>query len=456
MSTMNDTDNHETSGIASTGNKITDALATITIEGDLIPRSWYSDPLFKFKNGRTNYIAIAAAARIVYWYRPSEETNPKTKQITYSKKFRKDMLQKSYEELASEIGATKEQARAACRFLESRGLLKLYFRKIKVNGVPQNNVLFLEPSLVAMDTLSGSNGIGVLSEPDRCPVPTGEVSGSDQTPVLSRPDTSLVRTGDEYIDYTETTPEITPETSTEQFNTSQSQVKARQTASPSGSLMNRVEEQEQQKNGVFSKETMLSHLDDITRNKEVNGTRLEDWLEEDLIYLQEKEDDQYLSVALDIMVSWITNNTSIKSLNKLEIMLLKLLLYHYLLEHGRDGLRIVYDVLDDTLRNRPDSVKRNWNSFTVLVRHWQLNVDKSKNHRDKMVAKEAAKKNKRVEDVDTRQLFFSNEFFEINRDWFANVEERQRMLEELENREEAAEEYLEPADAPWRSAEQSE
>jgi len=106
------------------------------------------------------------------------------------------------------------------------------------------------------------------------------------------------------------------------------------------------------------------------------------------------------------LTSWITDNTSIRKITEPEKNVIRLLLCCY-------PLRTVYDVLDDTLRNRVKSVAKNWNSLSVLFKHWKLNWDLTEKSRMVKLATAAAKKNKLVSEIDEKVVLFSNEFYEL-------------------------------------------
>lgn len=87
----------------SSGNVIVDQLISFSFQGNVIPDLWYDN--IKFKSGKTNLGAIVILADILYWYRPSEIRDESTgKLIGYAKKFRSDLLQRSYEQLGNKFG----------------------------------------------------------------------------------------------------------------------------------------------------------------------------------------------------------------------------------------------------------------------------------------------------------------------------------------------------------------
>jgi hypothetical protein len=101
--------------------------------GNIVPHKWYSQ--IKFSNGKPDLIAITLLSEIVYWYRPRHNDGSLSQ-----KKFKADILQKSYQELADKFCLTKRQVTEATNRLESRGLIKKIFRNIK----NLSNVLFID------------------------------------------------------------------------------------------------------------------------------------------------------------------------------------------------------------------------------------------------------------------------------------------------------------------------
>lgn len=131
------------SGIYSTGNRIVDENAKLCISGNVIPQMWYRTIIRE--NGKPNLTAIIILADIVYWYKPTEIRDESTGQvIAVKKKFKSDLLQRSYQQISEQFGISKKEATNAVIFLEKIGVLKRIFRTITINGLVVNNVLYLE------------------------------------------------------------------------------------------------------------------------------------------------------------------------------------------------------------------------------------------------------------------------------------------------------------------------
>ena len=125
-----------------TGNAIVDAMGELRISGNVIAEIWYKTIVKE--SGKPNLRAILFLSDIVYWYRPKEERDEATGDLVgYSKKFRADLLQRSYKELAEHYGCSKGEAQATIADLERLGVVKRVFRTEVRNGVRSNNIMYL-------------------------------------------------------------------------------------------------------------------------------------------------------------------------------------------------------------------------------------------------------------------------------------------------------------------------
>lgn len=126
-----------------TGNAAVDKMLEINISGNIIPQQWYSSIVRD--NGKPYFTAIVILSDIVYWYRPIEIRDEQTGQIKeYRKKFARDKLQRSYQQIANMFGISKREATTAISFLEKLGVIKKEFRSLNINGITCNNVLFID------------------------------------------------------------------------------------------------------------------------------------------------------------------------------------------------------------------------------------------------------------------------------------------------------------------------
>lgn len=126
-----------------TGNSKVDAMAQIQLTGNITPQVWYRT--ITRDNGKPHLLAIAILSDIVYWYRPIEIRDEGTGHIIgYKKKFKADILQRSYDQFAELFGESKRSVTDAVIRLEVLGVIKREFRTIDVAGIKYNNVLFID------------------------------------------------------------------------------------------------------------------------------------------------------------------------------------------------------------------------------------------------------------------------------------------------------------------------
>lgn len=128
-------------------------IGELNLRGNIIPHIWYKRLVKEVKLGRNKetferpYLeAIIILSDVIYWYRPVTIRDEGTGQIIeVNRKFKSDKLQRSYQQLADQFGFGKDQAKAACKWLEDKGLITMEFRNINAAGIPISNVLFIEP-----------------------------------------------------------------------------------------------------------------------------------------------------------------------------------------------------------------------------------------------------------------------------------------------------------------------
>lgn len=124
-------------------NAIVDKMYGIDITGNITPPAWYQT--ITHENGKPNNTAIVLLSDIVYWYRPQEVRDERTGDfIGTRKKFKADLLQRSYTQLAEQFGFSKRQVADAVKELEKLGVIRRVFRNIYAIGRTMNNVLFIE------------------------------------------------------------------------------------------------------------------------------------------------------------------------------------------------------------------------------------------------------------------------------------------------------------------------
>lgn len=151
-----------------TGIPTCDQLREVAFTGNVIPQIWYrvfvkSD----LKHPKPHLLAINILADIVYWYRPREIRDEGSGQVIgYQKKFRDDLLQRSYSQIAEQFGCSSGQAKDAIVFLEEMGVVRREFRTLRSNGMVYANVLYLALDVERLKALTYP--CGEIS-PDGCP-----------------------------------------------------------------------------------------------------------------------------------------------------------------------------------------------------------------------------------------------------------------------------------------------
>lgn len=158
----------------STGHPAVDQMADINIEGNVIPVNWYQ--AFKMENGKPDLNAIIILSEIVYWYRPAVIRCENTgRQLGIKKRFKHDMLQRSYESFSDQFGLTKRQAKEATDRLEKHGVIKKHFRTIG----NLSNVLFIELIPIKLLELSSIKLVDSGDTLPRSNVPPSRVQTDD-------------------------------------------------------------------------------------------------------------------------------------------------------------------------------------------------------------------------------------------------------------------------------------
>lgn len=184
------------------GNEIVDMVGRISITGNIIPQIWYKT--ITHPSGKPYLEAIVILSDIVYWYRPTEVRDERTGEvIAYRKRFKADLLQRSYADLAQQFGISKREATNAVVELEKIGVVRRHLRTIDVNGTKMANVLFLELVPKALLALTCGEVTPITFKSDTSHVQKGDLSRSEVTPLTFKSETN-----------TENTTENTTETST--------------------------------------------------------------------------------------------------------------------------------------------------------------------------------------------------------------------------------------------------
>lgn len=125
------------------GNETVDAMGMMNLTGNVIPQIWYST--ITRENGKPYLLAITLLGDIVYWYRPTEIRDEGTGVVVgWKKRFRGDILQKTYQQYADLYGESKRSVKAAMDRLEELGIIRKEFREVTCgNGMVLNNVMYI-------------------------------------------------------------------------------------------------------------------------------------------------------------------------------------------------------------------------------------------------------------------------------------------------------------------------
>ncbi len=152
----------------STGIPACDLLQEVAFSGNVIPQIWYR--VFvkaDLKHPKPHLLAINLLADIVYWYRPREIRDEGTGQVIgLQKKFRDDMLQRSYAQIAEQFGCSSGQAKDAVVFLEHMGVVRREFRSMQSGGLVYANILYLDLDVNRLKELTYPSA---EISPDGCP-----------------------------------------------------------------------------------------------------------------------------------------------------------------------------------------------------------------------------------------------------------------------------------------------
>jgi len=168
-----------------TGNETTDNLIGVQFTGNVIHQNWYKTILMD--NGKPDAISIMILADIVYWYRPSEIRDETTGQtVGFSKKFKSDLLQRSYESFSEKMGFTKRQVQESIKRLEAVGVITRIFRTVKFGDLICYNVLHIKLNFEdLMDITFGDKSYSVMCHPtqeEASPLSLERVTNTKTTP----------------------------------------------------------------------------------------------------------------------------------------------------------------------------------------------------------------------------------------------------------------------------------
>lgn len=128
--------------LLTTGNEMVDLVGQMNITGNVIPQAWLKN--ITYDNGKPCTTAIFVLSDIVYWYKPTEIRDEETgKLIGYRKKFKSDMLQRTYKSYAEQFNFSKRQIKEAIDILVNKGIVIREFRTLELKVSTLYNVMFL-------------------------------------------------------------------------------------------------------------------------------------------------------------------------------------------------------------------------------------------------------------------------------------------------------------------------
>ena len=149
----------------STGNETVDRLSRMNITGNIIPAAWYQT--IRKPTGKPYLNAIVILSDIVYWYRAAEVRDEGSGQLLgYRKRFKADLLQRSYQQMADQFGITKRDATNAVVELERLGVVRRVFRTLTINGQTVPNILFLELDADVLEQITFPEECVTKQEPE--------------------------------------------------------------------------------------------------------------------------------------------------------------------------------------------------------------------------------------------------------------------------------------------------
>ena len=186
--------------IYQTGNETVDEMGKLQMTGNIIPPAWYKT--IRRETGKPYLTAIVILSDIVYWYRPVEVRDEGSGQLLgYRKRFKADLLQRSYQQLADQFGVSKRDATNAIVELERLGVVQRVFRNLEVNGQIVPNVLFLKLNVPVLERLT----FGQVDQ--GCHLNRGDISPKWEGGVTQKSDTSPLKKGEDVTDLGETNTE---------------------------------------------------------------------------------------------------------------------------------------------------------------------------------------------------------------------------------------------------------
>lgn len=137
-------------------NEQTIEMTSFGIEGHIIDHSWYhilKKPTKKDPIGKTDSTAVILLADIFYWHKPSHFVDKDSGIHSIGKKFQSDLLQRSYAQIETQFGFSKDQARDSFELLESLGIVERVFRDEIIKGQKVANIMYIKFNNIKLQAL---------------------------------------------------------------------------------------------------------------------------------------------------------------------------------------------------------------------------------------------------------------------------------------------------------------
>lgn len=173
--------------MSTTGNKTVDAIGQIHFEGNIIPHMWYQT--LRLDDGKPDTISMILLSEFIYWYRPTVVKDERSGAfMKMKKKFKEDLLQKSYKELSEQFGFSYKQIRGALERLEAKRVCRRVFRTVESPKGKLPNTMFIELFIPGIMEITFPQSKDVFTCRERPIYPEGKTSlpvGKDITEITT-------------------------------------------------------------------------------------------------------------------------------------------------------------------------------------------------------------------------------------------------------------------------------
>ena len=191
--------------------KLVKEITQISFTGNVIPLEWFKHITVKTKKKtRPHLLAINILADVVYWYKGRKIRDERSGQAKRTeKKFKGDLLQRSYGQIANTFGVSKAQARLACKVLESHGLIYCHMKTVKTDNRTLSNVMFIEPYPAKIYDITHEKTVDMQQKND---IPSGKILREGCGKILGQ---GVSKFSETYTETTNTENSITKNSNTE-------------------------------------------------------------------------------------------------------------------------------------------------------------------------------------------------------------------------------------------------